>query len=89
MADALLSDRQHTRREGAEQLLFHKRDDEVPMKHLNTARRPTVAQKRKISAAGLIPWEWLVVAETKDKLRIVDHQGKAREIEGGDNKKRR
>lgn len=35
------------------------------------AKKPTRTQKAQISAAGLIPRNWLVLSEDSEKLRLV------------------
>lgn len=37
----------------------------------NKAVKPTLAQKKLISAAGLVVRNWLVMSETEEELRIV------------------
>lgn len=47
----------------------------------NKAVKPTLAQKKLISAAGLNFWNWLVMSETEEELRLISRSsGRFRSI---------
>lgn len=50
----------------------------------NKAVKPTLAQKKQITAAGLVANNWLVMTESEEKLLLVSrNSGKFRSIKKG------
>lgn len=54
------------------------------------AKNPTLAQKKLIAAAGLIPRNWYVLKDTENELHLVSKgSGKTRKISKTDKGERR